>query len=58
MSCLKSATDGKFYAVHVTARPRWIHLRAAVSLGCISMLNSDVIEVFDQVEVGTSVLIR
>jgi hypothetical protein len=27
-------------------------------LGCIRMLNSDVIEVFNQVEVGTPVVIR
>ena len=58
MPYLKSATDGKVYAVHGTAWPRWVHLRAAASLGCIRMLNSDVIEVFNQVEVGTPVVIR
>ena len=58
MPYLKSAADGKVYAVHGTAWPRWVHLRAAASLGCIRMLNSDVIEVFNQVEVGTPVVIR
>mgnify|MGYP001596079361 CR=1 FL=1 len=58
MPYLKSSADGKVYAVHGTAWPRWVHLRAAASLGCIRMLNSDVIEVFNQVEVGTPVVIR
>jgi hypothetical protein len=58
MPYLKSAIDGKVYALHGTAWPRWVHLRAAASLGCIRMLNSDVIEVFNQVEVGTPVVIR
>ena len=58
MPYFKSAEDGKVYAVHGTAWPRWVHLRAAASLGCIRMLNSDVIEVFNQVEVGTPVVIR
>ena len=58
MPYLKSEGDGKVYAVHGTAWPRWVHLRAAASLGCIRMLNNDVIEVFDQVEVGTPVVIR
>ena len=34
------------YAIHGTAWPNWVKLRAAVSLGCIRMLNSDVIQVF------------
>ena len=58
MPYLKSASDGKVYAVHGTAWPRWVHLRAAASLGCIRMLNNDVIEVFNQVQVGTPVVIR
>ena len=58
MPYLKAASDGKVYAVHGTAWPRWVHLRAAASLGCIRMLNNNVIEVFYQVEVGTPVLIR
>ncbi len=58
MPYMKSPSDGKVYALHGTAWPRWVHLRAAASLGCIRMLNSDVIEVFNQVEVGTPVVIR
>ena len=58
MPYLKSASDGKVYAVHGTAWPRWVRLRAAASLGCIRMLNNDVIEVFNQVQVGTPVVIR
>ncbi len=58
MPYLKSASDGKVYAVHGTAWPRWVHLRAAASLGCIRTLNNDVIEVFNQVQVGTLVVIR
>lgn len=43
------------YAIHGTAWPNWVKLRAAVSLGCIRMLNDDVISVFNRVEVGTPV---
>jgi lipoprotein-anchoring transpeptidase ErfK/SrfK len=32
-------------------------LRAAVSLGCIRMLNNDVIQVFNRVDVGTPVVV-
>ena len=32
------------YAIHGTAWPNWVKLRAAVSLGCIRMLNNDVIQ--------------
>ena len=58
MPYLMSAVDGRVYAVHCTAWPRWAHLLAAASLGYIRMLNSDVIEVFNHVEVGTPVVIR
>lgn len=33
MPYLKAKVDGKVYAVHGTAWPRWVHLRAAASLG-------------------------
>ena len=58
MPYFQSSSGSKVYAVHGTAWPRWVHLRSAASLGCIRMLNSDVIEVFNQVEVGTPVVIR
>ena len=32
-------------------------LRAAVSLGCIRMLNSDVIQVYNRIKVGTPVVV-
>lgn len=44
------------YAIHGTAWPSWVKLRAAVSLGCIRMLNQDVIALFQQVDVGTPVV--
>jgi len=46
------------YAIHGTAWPSWVKLRAAVSLGCIRMLNSDVIKVFNMVDIGTPVLVK
>jgi len=45
------------YAIHGTAWPSWVKLRAAVSLGCIRMLNQDVIALFQQVDVGTPVIV-
>ena len=45
------------YAIHGTAWPTWVKLRAAVSLGCIRMLNQDVIALFEQVDVGTPVIV-
>ena len=45
------------YAIHGTAWPSWVKLRAAVSLSCIRMLNQDVIALFQQVDVGTPVVV-
>lgn len=45
------------YAIHGTAWPSWVKLRSAVSLGCIRMLNDDVIQVFNRIKVGTPVLV-
>ena len=45
------------YAIHGTAWPNWVKIRAAVSLGCIRMLNDDVISLFNRVDVGTPVLL-
>ena len=45
------------YVIHGTAWPSWMNLRAAVSLGCIRMLNNDVIQVFNRVDIGTPVVV-
>ena len=45
------------YAIHGTAWPNWVKLRSAVSLGCIRMLNKDVVTLFQQVDVGTPVVV-
>lgn len=45
------------YAIHGTAWPNWVKLRSAVSLGCIRMLNKDVVKLFQQVDVGTPVVV-
>ena len=45
------------YAIHGTAWPNWVKLRSAVSLGCIRMLNKDVVTLFQQVDVGTPVIV-
>ena len=45
------------YAIHGTAWPNWVKLRAAVSLGCIRMLNNDVIQVYNRIKVGTPVIV-
>ena len=44
------------YAIHGTAWPNWVKLRA-VSLGCIRMLNDDVIQVYNRIKVGTPVVV-
>ena len=44
-------------AIHGTAWPNWVNLRAAVSLGCIRMLNNDVIQVSNRIKVGTQVIV-
>ena len=45
------------YAIHGTVWPNWVKLRAAVSLCCIRMLNSDVIQVYNRIKVGTPVVV-
>ena len=45
------------YAIHGTAWPNLVKLRSAVSLGCIRILNNDVIQVFNRIKVGTLVLV-
>ena len=44
------------YRIHGTTEPESIG--KAVSSGCIRMLNEDVAELFDQVEIGTKVIVR
>lgn len=50
-------SGSKEYAIHGTAWPNWVEIRAAVSLGCIRMLNSDVVKLYNQVEIGTPVVV-
>ena len=46
------------FGIHGTAWPHWVQIRAAVSLGCVRMLNDHVRQLFDAVDVGTTVEIR
>ena len=46
------------FGIHGTAWPHWVHIRAAVSLGCVRMLNSHIRQLFDAVDVGTRLEIR
>ena len=46
------------FGIHGTAWPHWVQIRAAVSLGCVRMLNSDIRQLFDAVDVGTRLEIR
>ena len=46
------------FGIHGTPWPHWVKTRAAVSLGCIRMLNDHVRQLFDLVDVGTSLEIR
>ena len=43
------------YSIHGTPWPVWVKTRAAVTGGCIRMLNKDIIYVFDNVKIGTIV---
>ena len=46
------------FGIHGTPWPHWVQIRAAVSLGCVRMLNTHVWQPFDAVEVGTTLEIR
>ena len=46
------------FGIHGTPWPHWVRIRAAVSLGCVRMLNAHVRQLFDAVDVGTTVEIR
>jgi lipoprotein-anchoring transpeptidase ErfK/SrfK len=45
------------YGIHGTPWPHWVQTRAAVSNGCVRMLNTHVRELFDKVELGTPVTV-
>jgi lipoprotein-anchoring transpeptidase ErfK/SrfK len=49
--------NSKTFGIHGTAWPQWVHRQAAVSLGCVRMLNPDVEQVFSMVQLGTPVRI-
>ena len=46
------------FGIHGTPWPHWVRTRAAVSLGCVRMLNAHIRELFDVVEVGTPLQIQ
>lgn len=46
------------FGIHGTPWPHWVQIRAAVSLGCVRMLNQHVHKLFDAVDVGTTLEIR
>jgi lipoprotein-anchoring transpeptidase ErfK/SrfK len=46
------------FGIHGTAWPHWVQIRAAVSLGCVRMLNSHILKLFDAVDVGMPLEIR
>ena len=46
------------FGIHGTAWPHWVQIRAAVSLGCVRMLNAHVRQLFEAVDVGTTMEIR
>ncbi|MCY4084279.1 MAG: L,D-transpeptidase [Cyanobacteria bacterium MAG COS1_bin_9] len=46
------------FGIHGTAWPHWVQIRAAVSLGCVRMLNSHIRQLFDAVDVETRLEIR
>jgi lipoprotein-anchoring transpeptidase ErfK/SrfK len=46
------------FGIHGTPWPHWVRSRAAVSRGCVRMLNAHIRELFEVVEVGTPLQIR
>ena len=46
------------FGIYGTAWPQWVQIRAAVSLSCVSMLNSHIRQLSDAVDVGTRLEIR
>ena len=46
------------FGIHGTPWPHWVRSRAAVSRGCVRMLNAHIRELFDDVEEGTPLRIQ
>lgn len=46
------------FGIHGTPWPHWVRIRAAVSLGCVRMLNSHMRQLFEAVEIGTPLVIQ
>jgi len=46
------------FGIHGTPWPHWVRTRAAVSLGCVRMLNAHIRQLFDAVDVGTRLEIQ
>ena len=46
------------FGIHGTPWPQWVHQRAAVSHGCVRMLNADIEQLFAAVAIGTPVVIQ
>lgn len=45
------------FGIHGTPWPQWVKIRAAVSNGCVRMLNAHVQQLYELVDVGTPVVI-
>ncbi|WP_371639550.1 L,D-transpeptidase [Synechococcus sp. UW179A] len=45
------------FGIHGTPWPHWVKIRAAVSNGCVRMLNAHVQKLYELVDVGTPVMI-
>lgn len=45
------------FGIHGTPWPHWVKIRAAVSNGCVRMLNQHVQQLYELVDVGTPVVI-
>ena len=45
------------FGIHGTPWPQWVKIRAAVSNGCVRMLNAHVQKLYELVDVGTPVMI-
>ena len=45
------------FGIHGTAWPQWVQIRAAVSLGCVRMLNTHIRQLFDDVDGGARLAI-
>ena len=46
---------GRLYRIHGTNKPKGVGRK--VTSGCLSMLNVDIIHLYERVEIGTEVLV-